>query len=261
MKITKKQLKRIVREAIDYDPLGDAGVPHVGVRPKYALAFIDAAYGDRRMELVVKAEDAKLAREVMKKLRKQGQTSGVQPTRQRFDPREVTSREELLRLMSEPLVERAIMSEAVAAPKLPDLDPHYEDGWNDAIVYGEPRQTPAHPPKAVDAYWDGYRDGNDHMLRYDEPPMLEAKLPSRSRMKELKDAAWSAVSRRLTFLPYQSVRIVPHQNLPASQSVEPEGEDQIMMRVYVRDRSGRNPVYDVVMNVASGVAEGVAKVK
>ena len=31
MKITKKQLKRIVREAMDYDPLGDAGVPHVGV--------------------------------------------------------------------------------------------------------------------------------------------------------------------------------------------------------------------------------------
>jgi hypothetical protein len=41
MKITKKQLKRIVREAMDYDPLGDAGVPHVGVGPKYALAFVD----------------------------------------------------------------------------------------------------------------------------------------------------------------------------------------------------------------------------
>ena len=107
MKITKKQLKRIVREAMDYDPLGDAGVPHVGVGPKYALAFVDAAYGDRRMELVVKAEDAELARMVMKKLRKQGQTSGVQPTRQRFHPSEVTSREELLRLVSVPLAESA----------------------------------------------------------------------------------------------------------------------------------------------------------
>ena len=253
MKIKLSELKQLIREAIDYDPLGDAGVPHVGVGPKYALAFVDAAYGDRRMELVVKAEDAELARKVMKKMRKQGQVSGVQPTRQKFDPRDVTTREELMRLLSE----------ATTTPKLPDLDPHYEDGWNDAIVYGEPRQTPAHPPKAVDAYWDGYRDGNDHMLRYDEPPMLEAKLPSRRRMKELKDAAWSAVSERLTFLPYdvRSVRIVPHQNLPASQSVEPEGEDQIMMRVYVRDRSGRNPVYDVVMNVFSGRAEGVAKVK
>ena len=105
MKITKKQLKRIVREAMDYDPLGDAGVPHVGVGPKYALAFVDAAYGDRRMELVVRDEDTELARKVMKKLRKQGQTSGVQPTRQRFNPREVTSREELLRLVSEPLIE------------------------------------------------------------------------------------------------------------------------------------------------------------
>ena len=99
MKITKKQLKRIVREAIDYDPLGDAGVPHVGVRPKYALAFIDAAYGDRRMELVVKAEDAELARKVMKKMRKQGQVSGVQPTRQKFDPRDVTTREDLERML------------------------------------------------------------------------------------------------------------------------------------------------------------------
>lgn len=103
----------------------------------------------------------------------------------------------------------------------------------------------------------------DHMLRYDEPPMLEAKLPSRSRMKELKDAAWSAVSERLTFLPYdvRSVRIVPHQNLSARHKVEPEFEDQIMMRVYVTDRSGRNPVYDVVMSLTSGRAEGVAKVK
>ena len=247
MKITKKQLKRIVREAMDYDPLGDAGVPHVGVGPKYALAFVDAAYGDRRMELVVKAEDAELARKVMKKMRKQGQVSGVQPTRQKFDPRDVTTRKDLEKMLSETTI----------SPKLPNLDPHYEDGGNDAIAGKNYRED------ASDAYFDGYRDGNDHMLRYDEPPMLEAKLPSRSRMKELKDAAWSAVSERLTFLPYdvRSVRIVPHQNLDASQSVEPEFEDQIMMRVYVKDRSGRNPVYDVVMNVASGVAEGVAKVK
>ena len=107
MKITKQQLRRIIREAMDYDPMGDEGVPHVGVRPEYALAFIDASYGDRRMELVVDKRDAELARVVMKKLRKQGQTSGVQPTKQRFHPSEVTSREELLRLVSEPLAESA----------------------------------------------------------------------------------------------------------------------------------------------------------
>ena len=162
MKITRSQLRRIIREAMDYDPLGDGGVPHVGAGPKYALAFVDASYGDRRMELVVREEDMELAREVMKKMRKQGQVSGVQPTRQRFDPRDVTTREELMRLLSE----------ATTTPKLPDLDPHYEDGWNDATVYGEPRQAPAHPPKAVDAYWDGYQDGEDHARRLEEPPML-----------------------------------------------------------------------------------------
>ena len=101
MKITKNQLRRIIREAMDYDPLGDGGVPHVGVGPKYALAFIDASYGDRRMELVVREEDMELAREVMKKMRKQGQVSGVQPTRQKFDPRDVTTREDLMRMLSE----------------------------------------------------------------------------------------------------------------------------------------------------------------
>ena len=156
-KITRSQLRRIIRETMDYDPLGDAGVPHAGARPEYALAFVDASYGDRRMELVVRAEDSELARRVMKKMRKQGQVSGVQPTRRRFDPRDVTTRKELMRMLSE----------AAVAPKLPDLDPHYEDGWNDAIVYGEPRQTPAHPPEAVDAYWDGYQDGLDHARRFE----------------------------------------------------------------------------------------------
>jgi hypothetical protein len=101
MKITKRQLQRIIREAMDYDPLGDAGVPYVGVRPEYALAFVDIAYGDRRIEFVVKAEDAELAREVMKKMRGQGQVSGVQPTRQRFDSRDVTTREDLMRMLNE----------------------------------------------------------------------------------------------------------------------------------------------------------------
>ena len=72
MKITKRQLRRIIREVMDYDPMGDEGVPHVGVRPEYALAFIDSSYGDRRMELAVDKRDAELARVVMKKLRKQG---------------------------------------------------------------------------------------------------------------------------------------------------------------------------------------------
>ena len=99
MKIKLSELKQLIREEMDYDPLGDAGVPHVGVGPKYALAFVDAAYGDRRMELVVREEDMELAREVMKKMRKQGQVSGVQPTRQKFDPRDVTTREDLERML------------------------------------------------------------------------------------------------------------------------------------------------------------------
>lgn len=86
MKITKRQLRRIIREAMD------AG-------PKYALAFVDASYGDRRMEWVVREEDMELAREVMKKMRKQGQVSGVQPTRQKFDPRDVTTKEDLERML------------------------------------------------------------------------------------------------------------------------------------------------------------------
>ena len=86
-------------ETRDYDPLGDSGTPHSGSRPRYALAFIDAAHGDRRLELVVHEEDTELAREVLKKMRRQGQRSGVQPTRQRFDPRDVTTREDLMRML------------------------------------------------------------------------------------------------------------------------------------------------------------------
>lgn len=85
-------------ETIDYDPLGDSGTPHVGSK-KFALAFVDAAYGDRRIELVINAEDSELARMVMKKIRKQGQTSGVQQTRRKFDHREVTTRQELLKML------------------------------------------------------------------------------------------------------------------------------------------------------------------
>ena len=101
MKIKLSELKQLIREAIDYDPLGDAGVPHVGVGPKYALAFVDASYGDRKIEWVVREEDMELARKVMKKMRRQGERSGVQPTRQKFDPRDVTTREDLERMLSE----------------------------------------------------------------------------------------------------------------------------------------------------------------
>jgi hypothetical protein len=100
MKLTESQLRRIIREELeDFDPLGDGGVPHVGVGPRYAFAFIDAAYGDRRLELVIHEEDADLAREVLKKMRRQGDVSGVQPTRQRFDTRDVTTRDDLMRLL------------------------------------------------------------------------------------------------------------------------------------------------------------------
>ena len=106
-----------------HDPLGDGGWNYIGAGPKYALAFVDASYGDRRVELVVREEDTELAREVMKKMRKQGQVSGVQPTRQKFDPRDVTTREELERLlMSEAVKLRRIIREAMdAQPEMPDV--------------------------------------------------------------------------------------------------------------------------------------------
>ena len=90
-----------------------------------------------------------------------------------------------------------------------------------------------------------------------------ATIPSRNRMKELKAAAWTKVSERVAFLPYdvRSVRIVPHRHLSDNERVDPEFEDQMMMRVYVKDRNGRNPVFDVVMNLVSGRAEGVSEVK
>jgi hypothetical protein len=192
MKITNSQLRRIVREAMDYDPLGDAGVPHVGAGPEYALAFVDASYGDRRMELVVRAEDAELARKVMRKMRKQGQTSGVQPTRQRFDPRDITTRKDLMRMLSE-----------------------------------------------------------------------AAAMPNSRRMKELKDVAWAKVKERISLRPSEvmSVRIVPHQKLNARERIEPEFDDQMMMRVYVKDSFGRNQVFDVVVNLSGGYAEGIAQVR
>ena len=158
MKVTKRQLRRIIREAMDYDPMGDEGVPHVGVRPKYALAFIDASYGDRRMELVVDERDAALARVVMKKLRKQGQVSGVQPTRQRFHPSEVTSREELLRLVSEPMSESIDYS----------FQNYWEYGLTDARN-GDPPNPPDHPLEARDAYEDGYQEGLDLRVLMGDP--------------------------------------------------------------------------------------------
>ena len=92
MKITESRLRQIIREEI-------SGTPHSGSGPRYALAFIDAVHGDRRLEWVVHEEDAELAREVLKKMRRQGQRSGVQPTRRRFDPQDVTTREDLMRML------------------------------------------------------------------------------------------------------------------------------------------------------------------
>ena len=151
MAVRRERVERaLMDEGADYDPMGDEGVPHVGVGPKYALAFIDASYGDRRMELVVDERDAELARVVMKKLRKQGQTSGVQPTRQRFHPSEVTSREELLRLVSEPMSESIDYS----------FQNWWEYGFTDARN-GDPPNPPDRPLEARDAYEDGYQEGLD----------------------------------------------------------------------------------------------------
>ena len=148
-----RESRGLMGEGTDYDPMGDEGVPHVGVRPEYALAFIDASYGDRRMELVVDKLDAELARVVMKKLRKQGQTSGVQPTRQRFHPSEVTSREELLRLVSEPMSESIDYS----------FQNWWEYGFTDASN-GDPPNPPDRPLEARDAYEDGYQEGLDLLM-------------------------------------------------------------------------------------------------
>jgi len=79
---------------------------------------------------------------------------------------------------------------------------------------------------------------------------------SLSKMKELKDTAWEKVKSRISYPDeVRSVRIIHNKNL------EPEFEDQIVMRVHVKDRSNRNPTYDVVINLSSGKAEGIALVK
>ena len=158
-----RESRGLMGEGADYDPMGDEGVPHVGVKPKYALAFIDASYGDRRMELVVDERDAELARVVMKKLRKQGQVSGAQPTRQRFHPSEVTSREELLRLVSEPMSESIDYS----------FQNWWEYGFTDARN-GDPPNPPDRPLGARDAYEDGYQEGLDLRVLIGMDPLSES---------------------------------------------------------------------------------------
>jgi len=87
-------------DTIDHNPLEDTGVPRDVDGPKYVIAFIDVVPGDRRIQLHVREEDAELALKVMRKMQTQGQTSGVQPTSRKFDPRDVTSRKVLMEMLS-----------------------------------------------------------------------------------------------------------------------------------------------------------------
>ena len=65
----------------------------------YAIAFIDVEPGDRRIHLHIKEEDAELALEVMREMQTQGQTSGVTPTKRKFDSNDVTSKKTLLEML------------------------------------------------------------------------------------------------------------------------------------------------------------------
>jgi hypothetical protein len=79
---------------------------------------------------------------------------------------------------------------------------------------------------------------------------------SKKKMEELKDTAWEKVKSRISYPDeVRSVRVA------YNKSLEPEFEDQVVMRVHVKDRSNRNPVYDVVINLSSGKAEGTTLVK
>ena len=62
----------------------------------YAIAYIDVEPGDRRIHLHIREEDAELALEAMRSMATKGQTFGVQPTKRKFDARDVTTRKDLM---------------------------------------------------------------------------------------------------------------------------------------------------------------------
>jgi hypothetical protein len=70
-------------------------IRNINTESKYAIAYIDIAPGDRRIHLHVREEDSELALEVMRSMVIQGQTSGVQSTKRKFDQREITTRKAL----------------------------------------------------------------------------------------------------------------------------------------------------------------------
>tara|TARA_B100000131_G_C17758294_1_gene468110 strand:+ start:196 stop:480 length:285 start_codon:yes stop_codon:yes gene_type:complete len=68
----------------------------------YAIAYIDLPGGDRRINLHIREEDTELALEVMRSMATQGpqgQTPGVQPTKRKFDQRELTTRKALIGML------------------------------------------------------------------------------------------------------------------------------------------------------------------
>ena len=69
------------------------------IQNQYAIAFIDVAPGDRRIHLNIREEDTELALEVMRAMQTQGQTSGVTPTKRKFGPNDVTSKETLMEML------------------------------------------------------------------------------------------------------------------------------------------------------------------
>ena len=82
----------------------------LSIQNQHAIAFIDVEPGDRRIHLHIRKEDTELALEVMRTMQTKGQTSGVTPTKQKFDPKDVTSKETLLEMLD-------------VAKKLRELDP------------------------------------------------------------------------------------------------------------------------------------------
>ena len=65
----------------------------------YAIAYIDVAPGDRRIHLPISEEDTELALEVMREMQTKGQTSGATTTKQKFSPKDITSRKTLMEML------------------------------------------------------------------------------------------------------------------------------------------------------------------
>ena len=131
MKITKRQLRRLIREQIDQnhlDHLDDLDREHwnntlgpatdpkhpysstledlvpvwnaAAAEPQLLKVGIEVAYGQNRIEWFIYDTDLLLARRVLNKMKRQGEQIFVKPTRYKAPHEHVTSAEDLQRISS-----------------------------------------------------------------------------------------------------------------------------------------------------------------